>query len=327
MTETDAFKVPPIPIEETKPTETSTTTSTDESSDVPLVRHKGLQYNVPDSSSIPSHQYALEVLRNGTIVDNIDLCQRAYTVFGRAPDSDVILENPTISRYHAIIQYKSEFEHGQPAGLYLYDCGSTHGTFINKKRIEPKVYIRIKIDHLIKFGQSTRLYVVQGDSSIDEDTSMSGTGDDVTHEQMKKFHAKRAKALASVRAKRESMASEANGNATEMDWGMGPDVDETALNAAAETEATEAMVEKHRKNIEQEEEMKRKSAADDLKNRIEYQKAKSDQNVLKEIMSRVSRLRDTSQLKINLNFNCFLFRSMPKLQIKTIQQRKKNHFI
>lgn len=285
MTETDTFKIPSVPIEETKPSEISTTT--EESPAVPLGRHKGLQYDVPDSSSISPHQYALEVLRNGTIVDNIDLCQRAYTVFGRAPDSDVILENPTISRYHAIIQYKSEFEHGQPAGLYLYDCGSTHGTFINKKRIESKVYVRIKIGHLIKFGQSTRLYIVQGDSSIDEDTTMSGTGDDVTHEQMKKFHAKRAKALASVRAKRESMANEANGNVTEMDWGMGPDIDETAIHAAVDAEAAEVLAEKHRKNLEQEEEIRRKSAADDLKNRIEYQKAKSDQNVLKEIMSRV----------------------------------------
>ena len=277
-------------MEETKPSEisTTTTTTTEESPAVPLGRHKGLQYDVPDSSSISPHQYALEVLRNGTIVDNIDLCQRAYTVFGRAPDSDVILENPTISRYHAIIQYKSEFEHGQPAGLYLYDCGSTHGTFINKKRIESKVYVRIKIGHLIKFGQSTRLYIVQGDSSIDEDTTMSGTGDDVTHEQMKKFHAKRAKALASVRAKRESMANEANGNVTEMDWGMGPDIDETAIHGAVDAEAAEVLAEKHRKNLEQEEEIRRKSAADDLKNRIEYQKAKSDQNVLKEIMSRVS---------------------------------------
>ena len=280
MTETDTFKVPSLPVEESKLSET------------PAVRHKGLQYDVPDWSSTPPYQYTLEVLRNGTIVENVDLSQRAYTVFGRAPDSDVILENPTISRYHAIVQYKSEFEHGQAAGLYLYDCGSTHGTFINKKRIEPKIYVRIKIGHLIKFGQSTRLYIVQGDSAIEEDTSMSGTGGDVTHEQMKQFHAKRAKALASVRAKRETAANEANSDAAEMDWGMGPDVDETAINEATEAAAAAAeaaaIAEQRQKQVEEEEEAKRKAAANDLKNRIEYKKAKNDQSVLKEIMSRVS---------------------------------------
>jgi pSer/pThr/pTyr-binding forkhead associated (FHA) protein len=292
----DTFKIPSVPLEEPKSNDTSTFSST-EPSHPPIIkpelppsnfstaiRHKNLQYNVPESSAIPSVEYTLEVLRDGSIIDYISLSHRPYTVFGRSPDSDVVLDNPTISRYHAIVQYKSEFEHGQSPGLYLYDCDSTHGTFINKKRLEPKVYVRIKIGYIIKFGQSTRLYLVQGDSSAEADQVNNSTGDDVTHEQMKQFHAKRAKMLAAVRAKRENAANEAsNNNNTEMDWGMGPDIDESAT---ATITATTSIREEEL--IRTEEENKKRAAAEDLKNRLEYQQAQNDKTVLKEIMSRVS---------------------------------------
>ena len=296
----DAFKVPSLPIEQPKTDEEPSTSSTSESSHAPFVkpelppsnfaaphRHKNLQYTVPESSAIPSVEYTLEVLRDGSIIDYISLSHRPYTVFGRSPDSDIVLEHPTISRYHAIVQYKSEFEHGQPAGLYLYDCGSTHGTFVNKKRLEPKVYVRIKIGYIIKFGQSTRLYLVQGDSAEEEDQVNNSTGDDVTHEQMKQFHAKRAKMLAAVRAKRENAANEASvDNNVEMDWGMGPEIDESAIAAAT---VTKAVIREEDEVIRNDEENKKRAAAEDLKNRLEYQQAKNDKTVLKEIMSRVSR--------------------------------------
>jgi len=292
----EAFKIPSVPLEESKSNDTETSSSTETSHrtftkpELPpsnfssTIRHKNLQYNIPESSAIPPVEYTLEVLRNGSIIDYISLSHRPYTVFGRSPDSDVVLEHPTISRYHALVQYKSEFEHGQPAGLYLYDCGSTHGTFMNKKRLEPKVYVRIKIGYIIKFGQSTRLYLVQGDSSAEADNVNNSTGDDVTHEQMKQFHAKRAKMLAAVRAKRENAASEASDNNIEMDWGMGPEIDETADVATATAPASI----REEEPIRNDEENKKRAAAEDLKNRLEYQKVKSDKTILKEIMSRVS---------------------------------------
>ena len=293
----ETFKVPSLPVVDPKPDDdaSESITSTEEVPHAPVmqpelppadsaasVRHKNLQYDVPESSALPPAEYTLEVLRNGSIIDYISLSHRPYTVFGRSPDSDVVLEHPTISRYHAIVQYKSEFEHGQSAGLYLYDCGSTHGTFINKKRLEPKVYVRIKVDYIIKFGQSTRLYLVQGDSSADTDTSTSSTSDDVTHEQMKQFHAKRAKKLAIVRAKRENAANEASLSNAEMDWGMGPDAEETA---AAAAEPVAVIIDKIR---EEEELTKKRTAIDDLRNRMEYQKARNDSAILQEIMTRVS---------------------------------------
>lgn len=307
----DTFKIPAVPQAEPKPDE-SITSQVVEEKDAPQrafikpelpsanfaapVRHKSLQYKVPESSGNPPVEYTLEVLRNGSIIDYVPLSNRAYTVFGRAPDSDVVLEHPTISRYHAIVQYKSEFEHGQPPGLYLYDCGSTHGTFINKKRLDPKAYVRIKIGFIIKFGQSTRLYLVQGDAAAQ--AADSSTADDVTHEQMKQFHAKRAKALASVRAKRENAANEVSDGNVEMDWGMGSEADEAAPEGTA---ITHTKVVPDVDTAHKDEETKRRAAADDLQNRMAYQQARNDKSVLKDIMSRVSSMN---------TLNCAVF-SLP----------------
>jgi len=48
---------------------------------------------------------------------------------GRRPDSDIFLDDVTVSRDHAILVRRgSEY--------YLDDCGSLNGTYVNRRRIE-----------------------------------------------------------------------------------------------------------------------------------------------------------------------------------------------
>ena len=48
---------------------------------------------------------------------------------GRRPDSDVFLDDVTVSRDHAVIVHRG-------SDYYLDDCGSLNGTYVNRKRIE-----------------------------------------------------------------------------------------------------------------------------------------------------------------------------------------------
>lgn len=133
----------------------------------PAVKHPPVPYSEPAWGGNPpdSLPYALEILKNGSIVDTVPLNQRSYFVVGRLPVCDVSLEHPSISRYHAVIQYRSqpgESESvGEEEGFYIHDLGSTHGTVVNKNKIPPKTYIRLRVGHVLKFGGSTRLFILQ----------------------------------------------------------------------------------------------------------------------------------------------------------------------
>lgn len=132
----------------------------------PAGKFPPLPYSEPPwGGEAPDSPYALEILKNGTIVDKIPLTHRSYYVVGRLPVCDVSLEHPSISRYHAVIQYRGPAAEGQAAGedtgFYVHDLGSTHGTVVNKNKIPPKTYIRLRVGHVVKFGGSTRLFILQ----------------------------------------------------------------------------------------------------------------------------------------------------------------------
>ncbi|KAJ3613527.1 hypothetical protein NHX12_019774 [Muraenolepis orangiensis] len=119
--------------------------------------------------------YQLEILKNGAIVDTVHLSHSSYFVVGRLAACDVSLEHPSISRYHAVLQYRGrsgeEEDGGEGRGFYIHDLGSTHGTVVNKNKIPPKTYVRLHVGHVVKFGGSTRLFILQGPESDEEQES------------------------------------------------------------------------------------------------------------------------------------------------------------
>ena len=54
---------------------------------------------------------------------------RARLTVGRRPDSDVFLDDVTVSRDHAVIVRRG-------SDFFLDDCGSLNGTYVNRHRIE-----------------------------------------------------------------------------------------------------------------------------------------------------------------------------------------------
>lgn len=82
--------------------------------------------------------FNLETMKGGQILGSRELTEKSSYTFGRAAGSDWVLEHPSISRLHAVLQFRAD---GPPA---LFDCGSTHGSFLNKKRLQPNVYVPLR---------------------------------------------------------------------------------------------------------------------------------------------------------------------------------------
>lgn len=135
-----------------------------------------LPYTEPSWSGPPPQPHHLCVIKNGVELDAVSLSDKPYCVVGRLPSCHMRLEHPSISRYHAVIQYRPIAEspseqqqqqhvmysnHPKDPGYYLYDLHSTHGTFLNKNKVQPRVYYRLRVGQTIRFGGSTRLFVLE----------------------------------------------------------------------------------------------------------------------------------------------------------------------
>jgi len=86
----------------------------------------------------------------------------------------VLIEHESCSKQHAVVQHRQvtvDHGYGNYETLirpYLIDLDSTHGTFINGKRIEPRRFVQLLPKDLIKFAASTREYVLLSEDQIKE---------------------------------------------------------------------------------------------------------------------------------------------------------------
>ncbi|WP_456416359.1 FHA domain-containing protein [Thiolapillus sp.] len=106
----------------------------------------------------------LRVYLNNTLLDQFELTDDPITI-GRAPDNDIVLDNPGVSSHHAVVEPRR--------GAYvLLDKKSTNGTFINNNRIdEQELAFRDEIqiyNFVLKYMPRARLAAIDehsGDQS------------------------------------------------------------------------------------------------------------------------------------------------------------------
>ncbi|KAI9026893.1 hypothetical protein DFJ74DRAFT_704323 [Hyaloraphidium curvatum] len=125
-----------------------------------------LEYSPPAWSAVPDGAIgedgrppaAFEVIRSGVAVGECPLASRGkpFLVVGRVPTCDVELEHPSVSRLHAVVQF------GAGDAVMLFDLGSAHGTFVNKIRAPPRTYVELHEGDQVRFGASTRVFVLLG---------------------------------------------------------------------------------------------------------------------------------------------------------------------
>ncbi|KAJ7340971.1 hypothetical protein JRQ81_004258 [Phrynocephalus forsythii] len=195
--------------------------------------------------------YRLEVLKGGAVVDNIVLGGRSWLMVGRAPGCHLSLAHPCVSRHHAVLQRRpppageeeggegegkrrelaTGEEKGPEPGLYVYDLDSAHGTFLNKGRIRPRTYCRVRVGHVLRFGGSSRLFVLQGPEEDQEPES------ELTVTQLKELRKRQQAKLEKTMLgdddsdedqieKKEKQNESTRNNDLSCSWGIGEDAEE-----------------------------------------------------------------------------------------------------
>ena len=71
----------------------------------------------------------LLLVKHGPNAGSTFMIEADVTSAGRNPESDVFLDDISVSRKHAEIRR-------QPDGFYIHDLGSMNGTYVNRERVE-----------------------------------------------------------------------------------------------------------------------------------------------------------------------------------------------
>eukprot|EP00890_Picochlorum_soloecismus_P005208 jgi/Picsp_1/5689/NSC_03048-R1_adaptor protein kanadaptin len=126
----------------------------------------GGEYTPPSWGALPRFEYFFEVVKSGQMLETVPLfqicqeLQQSFVTIGRAPENDVEAQHPTVSRVHAIIQFHEDGK------AFLFDKGSTHGTFLNKIKAPVQKYQEFHVGDQMILGQSTRSYILQGPKDL-----------------------------------------------------------------------------------------------------------------------------------------------------------------
>jgi hypothetical protein len=92
------------------------------------------------------------VVRRGPNAGSRYVLDAAFTALGRHPDSDIFLDDITVSRRHATIQRS-------PGGYEVSDAGSLNGTYVDHHRVDTS-----SLHHLadLQIGRFVLVFLVGG---------------------------------------------------------------------------------------------------------------------------------------------------------------------
>ncbi|CAD6213545.1 unnamed protein product [Miscanthus lutarioriparius] len=99
--------------------------------------------------------YYLDVVKDGEVIDRINLDNRRH-LFGRqVPACDFGLDHQSVSRQHAaVIPHRN-------GSIYVIDLGSVHGTFVANERLTKDNPVELEVGQSLRFAASTRTYILR----------------------------------------------------------------------------------------------------------------------------------------------------------------------
>ncbi|MFN2590991.1 MAG: FHA domain-containing protein [Actinomycetota bacterium] len=87
----------------------------------------------PEEAALPQSELeagqALLVVQRGPNAGSRFLIDKDVTTAGRHPESDIFLDDVTVSRRHAEFRRKDD-------RFYIHDSGSLNGTYVNRQRVD-----------------------------------------------------------------------------------------------------------------------------------------------------------------------------------------------
>lgn len=149
-----------------------------------------IKYSEPPEARIPKKRWRLYPFKNDEALPVMYIHRQSAYLLGRQRRiADIPIDHPSCSKQHAALQYRMvQFTRtngtiGRRVRPYIIDLGSGNGTYLNNQRIEPQRYYELKEKDVLKFGFSSREYVVLHESSDTSEVDKKEDDDDDEYEE------------------------------------------------------------------------------------------------------------------------------------------------
>ncbi|RKF60363.1 Smad nuclear-interacting protein 1 [Erysiphe neolycopersici] len=127
-----------------------------------------LKYHEPtEARKSTTDEWRMYVFKGSDILETIELNRKSCWLVGRDQlVVDVIAEHPSVSKQHAVIQFRyvqKSDEFGIQSGRvkpYVIDLDSANGTLLNKDEIPKSRYLELRDKDMLQFAHSSREYVL-----------------------------------------------------------------------------------------------------------------------------------------------------------------------
>ncbi|KAG8506851.1 Smad nuclear-interacting protein 1 [Galemys pyrenaicus] len=150
-----------------------------------------IKYSEPPEARIPKKRWRLYPFKNDEVLPVMYIHRQSAYLLGRHRRiADIPIDHPSCSKQHAVFQYRlveytrADGTVGRRVKPYIIDLGSGNGTFLNNKRIEPQRYYELKEKDVLKFGFSSREYVLLHESSDTSEVDRKEDEDDEEEEEV-----------------------------------------------------------------------------------------------------------------------------------------------
>lgn len=134
-----------------------------------------IKYSEPQEARKPKRRWRLYPFKGEQSLQTLYIHRQSCYLIGRDRKiCDLPVDHPSCSKQHAVLQYrlvpytKEDGTKSKRVRPYVLDMESANGTFVNNKKIDPKKYVELIEKDVIKFGFSSREYVLLHENSKDD---------------------------------------------------------------------------------------------------------------------------------------------------------------
>ncbi|XP_035893669.1 FHA domain-containing protein DDL-like [Anopheles stephensi] len=140
-----------------------------------------IAYAEPPGARKPKRRWRLYPFKGEQALPTLYIHRQSCYLIGRDRKvCDIPVDHPSCSKQHAVLQYRLvpyervDGTKSQCVRPYIIDLESSNGTFVNNKQIETKRYLELREKDVLKFGFSSREYVLLHENSKEDNEDDEG---------------------------------------------------------------------------------------------------------------------------------------------------------